>query len=163
MKIILFHLKSYWPLCVVIILSSVLPLIALQQSSLHQWMFHMMGYFLVFLAMFKLFDVAGFKKGFAKYDIVTQTIPAYGYIYPFIELGLGLWLLSMHMQQEALIATMIVMGVGGIGIIRSILKGQKLNCACMGNILSVPLSTISIIENFGMVVMSIWMLLDILN
>ncbi len=123
----------------------------------------MMGLFLVMLAMFKLFDIAGFKKGFAKYDITTQIIPAYGYLYPWLELGLGLWLLSMRVQEVALMATILFMSLGGIGILRSIIKGQKLNCACMGNILSVPLSTISIVENFGMVLMSLWMLFNITN
>jgi hypothetical protein len=157
-KINLDNIKAYWPLIVVVSLSMALPVIQMHDFMWMQFMHHSMGYFLIFLAMLKIFNLKGFRKGFAKYDIVTQKFPIYGLIYPWLEMGLGLCFLSGFAIQYTLWATVLIMGAGGLGVLRSIAQGKKLNCACMGNILAVPLSTVSIIENFSMVAMSLFML-----
>ena len=57
--------------------------------NLHRFMPNFMaGFFLVF-SFFKLLDLAGFAKSYAIYDVLAKKMPTYGYIYPFIELGLG--------------------------------------------------------------------------
>ena len=54
------------------------------------WMQQFMaGFFLVFSA-FKLLDLPGFAEGYATYDLLAKYWHDYGYIYPFIELSLGI-------------------------------------------------------------------------
>jgi hypothetical protein len=51
------------------------------------------------------------------------------------------------------------MGFSSIGVIISLLKKQKFQCACLGTILKVPLSNITLIEDLTMVVMAAMTLL----
>lgn len=49
----------------------------------------MAGFFLTF-SFFKMLDLNGFAESYSMYDIVAKKIKAWGYIYAFIELGLGI-------------------------------------------------------------------------
>jgi len=127
--------------------------------QLMPFMTQFMGLFLLCFAMFKLFDLAGFRKGFQKYDLLAGVVPAYALVYPFLELGLALLYLSGRFPRAAFIGTILLMGFGLLGIVRSMRRGQQLQCACMGTFLNVPLSTVSLAENAGMTVMAAVMLL----
>ena len=122
-------------------------------------MYFFMGYFFIFLSLFKLFDLKGFVDGFVTYDLVTKRIRAYGYAYPIIELFLGLAYLAKVALFFTNLITLIVMIVSGIGVLKSVLGGQKMKCACLGTALNVPLSTVSIIENLGMGAMAAYKLI----
>ena len=50
---------------------------------------------------------------------------------------------------------------GGLGVFRALAKGLDLECACMGTVLSVPLSTVALIEDFGMAAMAGVMLIRV--
>lgn len=117
-----------------------------------------MGLFFVIFAMFKFFDLAGFAKGFRKYDILAQNIPAYANLYPFLELALGLLYLSGRYPESTAIATTILMAISAAGILREMRRGNQFTCACLGTTLNVPLSTVSVIENLGMGAMAVLML-----
>jgi hypothetical protein len=117
-----------------------------------------MGYFFIFLSLFKFFDLKGFVDGFATYDLVTKKFRLYGYIYPFIEFFLGLAYFTKPDLFLLNLVTVVVMMVSGIGVLQSVLSGQKIKCACLGTVLNVPLSTVSILENFGMGAMAAFLL-----
>lgn len=125
-------------------------------------MYPFMGYFFLFLSLFKFFDLKAFAVAFSTYDLIASRWISYGYIYPFIEFILGVLFVS---QMELFVAnsvTVIVMTVSGLGVIKSVLSHQKLHCACLGTVLNVPLSTVSILENLGMGVMALWGLITLL-
>lgn len=124
------------------------------------WMNQFMaGFFLVFSA-FKLLDLRGFAEGYASYDLLAKRWNTYGFIYPFLELGLGILYLTQWFPIPTQIATIIIMGFSSLGVINSLLKKQKFHCACLGTVLNVPLSSITLIEDLAMVIlaaMSLWM------
>jgi YHS domain-containing protein len=123
------------------------------------WMHDFMGFFLVVFSMFKLFDLSGFADGFQMYDLLAKPFRPYAFVYPFIELSLGLGYLS-HWQSRAIyLATMVVMLFGALGVFNALRKKLDLECACMGTILKVPLSTVALIEDLGMAAMAAAMLL----
>jgi hypothetical protein len=122
------------------------------------WMHDFMGFFLVVFSMFKFFDMEGFADGFQMYDLLAKRFRPYAYIYPFIELGLGLGYLSHRQPKLIYGATVIVLAFGSIGVVRALLKGLDIECACMGTVLHVPLSTVALIEDLGMAVMGAAML-----
>lgn len=124
----------------------------------HIFMHSMMGLFLLPLALLKMFDLNGFVASFEKYDVLTKVWRPYGYVYPFLELALALLFLSGLWLTSACIATLIIMGLGSIGIISQLSQGKQLDCACVGSVVKVPLGFISITENIGMVVMAAIML-----
>lgn len=127
----------------------------------HNWMNQFMaGFFLVFSA-FKLLDIKGFAEGYSTYDLLASKWHTYGYIYPFLELSLGVLYIGQWFPVATNILTIIIMGFSSLGVINSLRKKQKFQCACLGTILKVPLSNITLIEDLLMVVMammSLWML-----
>jgi hypothetical protein len=88
------------------------------------------------------------------YDILAKLVRPYGYIYPFIEFLLGLVYLSEWKLQITYIVTICVMIFGAAGVFNALKKGLNVNCACMGNILKVPLSTVALTEDLGMAAMA---------
>lgn len=125
-----------------------------QEINWQGWMYQFMaGFFLVFSA-FKLLDIRGFADGYATYDLLAKRWHTYGYIYPFLELGLGILYLTQWLPTATQLATVIIMGFSSIGVINSLLKKQKFQCACLGTILKVPLSSITLIEDLTMVVLA---------
>tara|TARA_B100001564_G_C20440403_1_gene578698 strand:- start:28 stop:546 length:519 start_codon:yes stop_codon:yes gene_type:complete len=133
--------------------------LALVDGRMHRFMETFMGLFLVNFAMFKLIDLTGFAKGFSMYDLIAKRSHHYALAYPFIELGLGLLYLTAFLPVITNILTVAIMLIGGMGVMKAIITGDKhLKCACLGIALNVPLTTVSIIENFGMAFMAGWML-----
>lgn len=121
----------------------------------HNWMMQLMaGFFLVF-SSFKFLDLPGFASGYARYDLLAKHWLPYGYIYPFIELALGILFLTQRFETPTLIATIIVMGFSSIGVMVSLFKKQQFQCACLGTLIKVPLSNVTLIEDLLMVIMAI--------
>ena len=119
--------------------------------SWKNWMHDFIGFFLVVFSMFKFFDMEGFADGFQMYDLLATPLRPYAYIYPFIELALGLGYLSHWRATLIYSATIIVLGFGSIGVLRALFKGLDIECACMGTVLHVPLSTVALVEDLGQV------------
>lgn len=118
------------------------------------WMSHFMaGFFLVF-SFFKLLDLKGFAEGYRTYDIVAKAFPVWGFIYPFVELALGVLFLTGLYSFATNVVTFIVMGVSSIGVIQSLLRKSRFQCACLGTIFKVPLSKVTLTEDLLMVTMS---------
>jgi hypothetical protein len=118
------------------------------------WMHDFMGLFLVIFAMFKFFDLSGFAEGFRRYDLLAQRARGYGFVYPLIELALGLGYLTQERESALYLLTFVVMGFGALGVFDALRKGLDVNCACMGTVLKVPLSTVALTENIGMAAMA---------
>lgn len=151
---------DYIPLLVIVALT-LLAACAKQYAYLNglgwdwmRWMHDFMGFFLVVFSMFKFFNMEGFADGFQMYDLLAKPLRPYAYLYPFIEFGLGLGYLA-HWQPAAIyIATIVVMVFGSLGVFNALRKGLDLDCACMGTVLKVPLSTVALLEDLGMAAMA---------
>lgn len=150
-------MKKYQPLITLIFVAA-LAAWALNHSLEKNWMHYFMGFFLCQFAMLKLFHLSGFVEGFQKYDLVAKKVRLYAYLYPFIELGLGLAYLSFLEPITTYLFTLIVMGVSAVGVIRALRAGLDVRCACMGTVLNVPLSTVTLSEDIVMGLMACWML-----
>jgi len=153
-------MKRYWPLFALILVAALgaAALVSSAQRGMFAWMHYFMGFFLCQFAMLKLFHPSDFAEGFQMYDLVAKKFRAYAYLYPFIELGLGLAYLSFSHPVATYIITILVMGVGTIGVIRALKRGLDVRCACMGTVLDVPLSTVTLSEDIAMGVMACLML-----
>lgn len=153
--------KNYKPLIIIFIFCIVISLVQ-NNFVIHPFwdvMHSFMGYFFIFLSLFKFFDLKGFVEGFSTYDLITKRFRIYGYAYPFIEFFLGLAYLAKFDLFLINWVTVVVMTVSGIGVLKSVISGQKIKCACLGTVLNVPLGTISIFENFGMGAMAAYSIL----
>lgn len=127
-----------------------------------QWMNHFMaGFFLVF-SFFKLLNLTGFAESYAMYDIVAKKWSGYGYVYAFIELSVGVSFLTGFNPMITNLATLVVMSISIIGVLQSVLNKKKIQCACLGAVFNLPMSTITIIEDALMILMSGTMLLNMI-
>jgi copper chaperone CopZ len=124
------------------------------------WMQHFMaGFFLVF-SFFKLLNLKGFAESYSSYDIIAKNWQGWGYIYAFVELGLGIAYLADFNPAITNAVTLIVMLVSIIGVLQTVLNKRKIQCACLGAVFNLPMSTVTIIEDAAMIVMSGIMLLS---
>jgi copper chaperone CopZ len=150
-------LKTYYPLLMIIGMISLCSLAGV--NTLHQWMIHFMaGFFLVFGA-FKLIDLKGFRDAYATYDLLAKKWTLYGYIYPFLEIVLGLAFLFKFKLTLFLWLSLILMGFSSLGVAKALFEKKKIRCACLGTALKLPMTTVTLIEDLSMVVMAILMLM----
>ena len=158
------RLSDYWPLIALIGITAAGAFAINWRTGdgLMGWMHYFMGLFLLSFAMLKIFNLSAFADGFKKYDLMAKHARRYGYIYPFIELALGLGYLSFASPELVYGATVLVMLVSTVGVIIALRRGLDINCPCMGSVLEVPLSTVTLTEDLGMGAMAavmLWFLL----
>lgn len=120
---------------------------------------HFMGGFFLIFSFFKLLDLQGFAMSFQMYDPIAKVSKAYGLVYPFIELGLGIgFLIGFNLWLMSLI-TLIILGIGTIGVARTVLNKKRIQCACLGTVFNLPMTKVTLIENTIMIVMAVGMLI----
>lgn len=124
-----------------------------------EWMRHFMaGFFLVF-SFFKLLNVKGFAESYRMYDWVAGAWPTWGYVYPFVELALGMAYLVDFQPFATNLITFVLMVLGAGSVIQSNLNKRKIQCACLGDVFKLPMSFVTIVEDGAMALMAGWMLL----
>ncbi|TDH26941.1 heavy-metal-associated domain-containing protein [Segetibacter sp. 3557_3] len=136
-------------------------LIALARNGFdwHTWMQHFMaGFFLVF-SFFKFLNLKGFAESYSSYDLIARRWSGWGYVYAFIELGLGIAFLVNFNPVITNAVTLVVMGISIVGVLQSVLNKRKIQCACLGAVFNLPMSTVTVIEDGLMILMSAIMLL----
>jgi copper chaperone CopZ len=121
----------------------------------------MSGFFLIF-SFFKLLNLKGFAESYVMYDVLAKQVPAWAYLYVFIELSLGIAFLINFNPILTNSITVTVMSISIIGVLQSVLNKKKIQCACLGAVFNLPMSTVTIIEDGLMIVMSGIMILKLL-
>ena len=115
------------------------------------------SFFFILFSLLKIYDLKSFSKMFNKYDIISKKIYVWGYIYPFIEFLLGILFLYNFIEFERNLFALIFLFVSSIGVLNSVLKNEKIKCACMGSFFDLPMSKVTIFENIIMILMIIMM------
>jgi hypothetical protein len=131
----------------------------LSDGGFLEWARWFMGVFFIVFASFKFVGYRMFAEMFAGYDVVAKQFKAYAYAYPFIELALGLLYIANLYPIARDWVTLVVMAIGSIGVIQEIQKRSGVHCACLGNVIKLPLSTVSLVEDIGMGLMAAVMLI----
>ena len=156
-------LSTYYPLLLIAVYIAIASFAGTTNASSgiksgidwSRWMTNVMaGFFLVFSA-FKFLDLRGFAQAYSSYDLGAQRWQPWGTLYPFLELSLGLAYLFHWAPVATDIATIALMGFSSLGVIRALANKQQIRCACLGTVLNVPMSTITLAEDLAMVVMAL--------
>ena len=126
--------------------------------SLDDIMLDFMGLFYIVFSFFKFLDYKNFPDTFKMYDPIAKTIPFYGWAYPFLETFLGLAFLLRVELYIALVTTLVILGATTIGVIRSLMNKESIQCGCLGTALNLPMTTVTLVENSIMLFMALWML-----
>ncbi len=153
--------ESLYPLFLIAgFIAGTVALVALA-SGTWQWpvvMRHFMaGFFLVF-AFFKLLDLRGFVDAYRGYDLLARALPAWAWVYPFVEVALG----AGYLLDVAPIAlngvTLVLMLLGAAGVLQALRRGTRIRCACLGTALNLPMTKVTLIEDLVMAAMAAGML-----
>ena len=153
--------ESLYPLLLIVgyLLGTVLLIAWVQRDfSLHLLMTRFMGGFFLVFSFFKLLNLRGFADAYRTYDVLARSIPAWGFAYPFVELALGVAFLTSWNPLISNIATLVLMSVGAIGVFKALLTKSAIRCACLGTVLNLPMTKVTLVEDLGMAAMAAVML-----
>ena len=157
--------ETYKPILLIffyITLTTVLIQINNQQFDLMQWMRHFMAAFFLVFSFFKLLNLKGFTESYVMYDILARRFPSWAYIYAFIELALGIGYMIDFNPIVINMVSFFVMSVSIIGVLKTVLNKQQIQCACLGDIFHLPMSIVTIIEDALMIIMAAFMLFNLI-
>jgi cation transport ATPase len=151
-------LETYQPLLLIVGYIAVASFAGSGSSGLQAWMTNFMaGFFLVFSA-FKFLNLSGFADAYATYDLLAKRWHGYGFVYPFLELGLGVAYLFRVAPTLSHVATVVLMGFSSLGVLAALTNKRRIECACLGTVLKLPMSTVTLVEDLGMAFMALAML-----
>lgn len=125
-----------------------------------EWMRWFMGGFFVFFGSFKLIGYEMFILMFPQYDPIAKRFKLYNYSYPFIELMLGFLYCANLLPVFRDVVTVTLLSVGAWGVLKSLPRGETVRCACLGNVIKLPLSTVTLVEDVTMASMGLIMLIS---
>jgi len=117
----------------------------------------MAGFFIIF-SLFKIINIKGFAEAYSMYDIIAKRFFMYGYLYPFIELGLGIAYLMQWFPLAINILTVILMLISSIGVAQELMKKRVIPCACLGVVFKIPMTYVTLLEDLLMAVMALIMI-----
>lgn len=153
------ELKQLFPLFLIfgyIIITSIL--LNNNPWDTNGFMLDFMGLFYIVFSFFKLLDLKGFPESFRMYDPLAKVVPIYAWIYPFIEVTLGIMFLMRFQISIALVVTLIILGITTIGVTKALFNKKTISCACLGTALKLPMTKATFIENTIMIAMALFMI-----
>lgn len=159
-----FKFKSFVPLIVifVLIIAFAVSISWYRQLFTYQSIMidFMAGFFIVF-GGFKLVKLSAFVEAYSMYDVITKRFKPYGYLYPFLEIGLGVAFLLRFEITIAAWATLVLMLINSIGAYEGIRDKKILMCACLGTVFKLPMSYVTLGEDLLMGVMALMIIMNL--
>lgn len=149
--------ESLYPLLLILgyLLGTVLLIAWVQRDfSVHLLMSRFMGGFFLVFSFFKLLNLRGFADAYRTYDVLARSIPAWGFMYPFIELALGAAFLTGWNPLFTNVATLVLMLLGAIGVFQALRNKSAIRCACLGTVLNLPMTKVTLVEDLTMAAMA---------
>ena len=127
--------------------------------SLHALMTNFMGGFFIIFSLFKMINLSGFAEGYATYDVIAKRSHFYALLYPFVELWLGISYLFSFFPDVTNLVTVVLMGIGSIGVAQALNQKRSIQCACLGTALKLPMTKVTLAEDVVMGLMALVMLI----
>jgi len=153
------NFKRLIPLFYVFLFIFIFPLIR-QVGGINGMLYMMdfMGIFFLVFGLFKLIDLHGFVNGFQEYDFIAKKFKFYGYIYPFVEILLGMMYLLgiMYLWQNLLV--LILSSIGIYTAYKYIDHEDDIRCVCLGTMFDLPMTWVTLSENVLMLIMVLFMI-----
>jgi YHS domain-containing protein len=112
------------------------------------------GLWLILLSTFKLTDLKTFATAFQTYDLLAKFFRSYGYIYPFLEITLGLAFLTGHYLTLVSAATAGLMVFTSAGLLIALRKYPDPRPS-PGAASRLPLSPAILVANLSIAAMAI--------
>ena len=117
-----------------------------------------MGVFFLVFGAFKVVNIKGFADAYGQYDLLAKRSRLYGYLYPFIELGLGFAYLFSFKLLIINWITLVIMLLGALGVYLKLRKRELIPCACLGVVFKIPMTWVTLGEDLLMAAMALAMI-----
>lgn len=117
-----------------------------------------MGYFFLIFGLFKLVNLKNFAEAYMTYDVIAMRSKVYAYLYPFIEIGLGVMYFLYWGGVYRDLFTFIIMSIGTYGVWKALNNKEEIPCACLGMVFHVPMTKVTLFENLFMAIMALYMI-----
>jgi hypothetical protein len=156
-----YTVSNFLPLIIIvacIVLLTLLKSLFLQTWDFHSLMYDFMAFFFLVFGFFKIINLKNFAQAYAMYDLLAQRSSLYGFIYPFIELTLGICYLMRWFLLTTNSVTVIIMLVSAAGVFNELRKGKTIVCACLGTVFKIPMTYVTLAEDLLMAAMAFLML-----
>ena len=157
------RLRNFIPL--IVLFALIILFTALMQVSLGFWntafaMQNFMASFFIIFGGFKLMNWRGFVNAYSIYDIIAKRSRLYAYLYPLLEIGLGIsYLFALNLILTNWI-TIIVMIISSVGVAQELKNKNQIPCACLGIVFKIPMTRVTFAKDILMATMALWMLLN---
>jgi hypothetical protein len=152
-------ISTFYPIIAAFSLITTVTIFVQRNSGLpfdfHKGMRHFMAGFFLFFSAFKLQNLRAFVNSFASYDILAERSRLYGFIYPFIELALGVAYLTNRYMLAVNAITLALMTFSSLGVYRALRLKRKLTCACLGTLFKLPMTYFTLFEDLLMAAMAL--------
>lgn len=125
--------------------------------GMESWMANFMGVFFLVFGGFKLMNLQMFVLTYRSYDILAKRFKLWGWLFPFIELGLAAGYLASGNDLFLNFVTIGITATASIGVVRELRRKSDFKCACLGTVIRLPLSKVTFVENFAMLAMAVVM------
>ena len=120
-----------------------------------EWIRWFMGGFMIVFGGLKLMGIEVFVKVAPRYDLIAKRLTPYKYVYPLIQVLLGM-LFIIGLFQVFTSLTSLIVGLSSlIGMIQVLSSRGPIRLSYLGTVIGLRFSTVSIIENTIIVVLSI--------
>lgn len=153
-----FTLATFYPLVLIFIF--LLGVCYLAQFDAPAWdeakaMRNFMGGFFLIFSFFKFLNLRQFAAAYASYDLLASRWLPYGFIYPFMELTLGIAFITNSAPLMTNSATVILMTFSTLGVVKVLKEKRNIPCACLGSVIQLPMTWITFTENALMVFLAL--------
>lgn len=155
-----YTIKDFAPLIIIfsiILLFSIIVPVRTGGDWMDGMRLFMGGFFLIF-GILKLIKLKAFAEAYQMYDIIAMRSKGYAFLYPFIEVALGIFFLLSFKLVLINQITLIVMLISAIGVYIKLRKKEKIMCACLGTVFKVPMTWVTLFEDLLMAIMAFIML-----
>lgn len=115
------------------------------------------GFFLLF-GLLKVINWDEFAKAYVLYDVIAMRSKFYAYLYPLIEVVLGvMYILGLYLLTINWV-TLGVMTISAVGVGIKLAQRERIMCACLGAVFKVPMTWVTLTEDLLMAVMAGYMI-----
>jgi len=102
----------------------------------------------------KLRDRDGLRESTTGLGVPASLAPAVALGLPWLEIGLGLLLLSSSTAPSALVALVALLVVFTVALTRVVRRGEEVACRCFGEVSSEPVGPSTVLRNVGLLALA---------
>jgi len=156
-----YTIKNFLPLiiilCLIVACTVILQLV--YGFNITEALYDFMGVFFLVFGGFKAINLTGFVHAYREYDLIAKKSTLYAYLYPFLEVIVGIMYITRSQLIVANWISVILMAASSIGVITALVQRKDITCACLGDVFKIPMTYVTLAEDIIMGLMAFFMLM----